>query len=60
MSEKKECKCKAEIEALKAKIGTLEGMMEIVDKKARISAEVNDALFNVVRRYRLYRRDWKK
>ena len=59
MSDKKEPKIDPEIAALNAKINNLEGMMEIVEKKARIDREVNDALFNVVRRYRLYRRDGK-
>lgn len=59
MSDKAEPKIDPEIAALKAKVNNLEGMMEIVEKKARIDRDVNDALFNVVRRYRLYRRDGK-
>lgn len=62
MSDKKEKATPAidpEIAALTAKVNNLEGMMEIVEKKARIDRDVNDALFNVVRRYRLYRRDGK-
>lgn len=59
MSDKKEPKIDPEIAALKAKVNNLEGMMEIVDKKARINRDVNDTLFNVVRRYRLYKRDGK-
>jgi hypothetical protein len=59
MSDKKEPKIDPEIAVLKARINNLEGMMEIVDKKARINGEVSDALFNVVRRYRLYKRDGK-
>lgn len=59
MSDKKEPKIDPEIEALKAKVKNLEDMMDTVEKKARIDREVSDSLFNVVRRYRLYRRDQK-
>ena len=59
MSDKKECACKGKIAALEAKVSELTNMMEIVEKKARIDGHVSDALFNVVRRFRLYRRDNK-
>ena len=62
MSDKKEKPTPAidpEIAALKAELNMLKGMMETVDKKARIDSNVNNALFHVVKRYRMYRRDGK-
>ena len=62
MSDKKEKATPAidpEIAALEAEINMLKGMMEVVDKKARIDSNVNNALFHVVKRYRMYRRDGK-
>ena len=62
MSDKKEKATPAidpKIAALEAEINMLKGMMEVVDKKARIDSNVNNALFHVVKRYRMYRRDGK-
>jgi hypothetical protein len=59
MTEKTKPAIDPEIAALEAKVNNLIGMMEIVDKKARIDGHVSDALFNVIRRYRLFKRDGK-
>ena len=62
MSDKKEKPTPAidpQIAALEGQINMLKGMMETVEKKARIDSNVNNALFHVVKRYRLYRRDGK-
>lgn len=59
MSDKKPCDCTKETAELKAKINMLEGMLDTVDKKARIDQNVNNALFHMVKRYRMYKRDGK-
>lgn len=59
MSDKKEAKIDPEIEALTARISTLEGMMDMVTKKARIDHNLADPLFNILRRYRAYKRGVK-
>ena len=45
------------IAELEAEVALLRGMMDNVDKKARSFGEVGDALFSIIRRYRLYKRD---
>lgn len=59
MSDKKPCDCTKETAELEAKINMLEGMLDTVDKKARIDSNVNNALFHMVKRYRIYKRDGK-
>lgn len=59
MSDKKDCKCAEEKAELKATINMLEGMLDSVNQKARIDSAINSALFHVVKRYRIYKRDGK-
>lgn len=59
MSDNKEPKIDPRIPELEAELDLLRGMLDTVDKKARSFPEVGDALFSVIRRFRIYKRNGK-